>query len=156
MDSTLLAAIIAFISSIVIYLYQKWDSRVTLNRALLTEIARMLSVLDSHYRYWLDALKTDASDQPLIPFFIDVYEKTAGNMGDLDREYAMVIVEFYGFIRYLNNLQEARDNFTDSDEFNKRYTETLAKVLSRYSEKFNRAFFKYNVAKPIFGDLNKK
>jgi hypothetical protein len=147
-------AILTIVGSLITYLYQRWDDHTTINRALLTEISRLLAVIDSHYRWWRKCIDDKKTNQPLLPFTTDIYDKSIENIGALNRDYASLIVGFYGYVRFLNHLQNARYDYRElPKEFIKNYTRALEELLSRYGTEFSKAFRHYHIKQPSLESL---
>ncbi len=154
MNVAIVTAILTVVGSLFTYLYQRWDDYTTINRSLLTEISRLLAVIDSHYRWWHKCIEEQKTDQPLLPFTTDIYDASKENLGALDRKYASLIVGFYGYVRFLNNLQNARKDYKDfPEEFLHNYTRALNELLTRYGTQFSKAFRQYNIKPPYLESL---
>ena len=150
----IVTAILTIAGSFIAYLYQRWDNHTTINRSLLTEISRLLAVIDSHYRWWQTCIDKKKTNQPLLPFTTDIYDASKENLGALNRKYASLIVGFYGYVRFLNNLQTARDEYKKTPEqFNTCYTRALEELLQRFETQCSGAFHHYHIQQPFLNSV---
>lgn len=154
MNVAIVTALLTVVGSLITYLYQRWDDHTTINRSVFTEISRLLAVIDSHYRWWRKCIDENKTEQPLLPFTTDIYDKAIDHIGALNRAYASLIVGFYGYVRFLNNLQHARDQYKDSPEqFIACYTRALEELLQRFGTPFSKAFRHYHIKQPSLESL---
>jgi hypothetical protein len=155
MNVAIITALLTAVSTVIAYFYQRWDNHATINRSLLTEISRLLAVIDSHYRWWKPCSAKEKIQMPLLPFTTDIYDQSIENIGSLNRDYASLIVGFYGYVRFLNNLQKAREGYKKfPDKFSDHYTDAIEKLLQRYGTQCSIAFQHYNIQQPKLQSLH--
>jgi len=88
------------------------------------------------------------SSYPLIPFSTRVYDEHVKNIGSLDDDMVAPIVEFYGYLGYINSLQILRDQYkkhSNEREFEKQYDESLTRLLREFQTQFDQAFERYKL-----------
>ncbi len=147
-----LAALIGVVAAFVRYFIIKNNERKSINRALLSEISRLLGVIPAHRDWWVEAMKYGDTDLPLINFTTDVYDVILKNWGKIDPSCVALAARFYGYVLYLNRLQAARVNYPRGKEekFNVSYLLTLDGLISKFNSKFDRVFKKFNVELPKY------
>jgi hypothetical protein len=136
---------------------QKKAARKTVNKAILSEISRLLQVLCSHLGLWHNCMKNKNIDLPVIPFNTDVYDNFLKNIGDLDDKYASDAVGFYGYVKFLNLLQKSRTEYIQIEkekEFSKTYEAALYNLVKNYRDKFDDSFIYYDIKGPIMTHCN--
>lgn len=112
-----------------------------IQQAVYAELVRLLGVVKSHQQVVLAWRSERVHDQPLVHFSTDVFDANKEAIGRLDRALVAEVVMAYGWIRFLNALQDARADYrsisTESthksgdDEFIKVYLDALAKFTAR-------------------------
>ena len=146
------AALIGVIGAFLQFYVQKRNERTTVNKAILSEISRLLHVLCKHRIWWEGCKANNNTDLPIVPFSMDVYDNFLKNIGDLHRSYASEAVSFYGYIKFLNALQKLRaDHIAIGKEqvFVDTYLASLSNIVSRHYNKFDAAFTKYAIELPV-------
>lgn len=111
-----------------------------IQQAVYAELVRLLGVVKSHQQVILAWRAEEIHDQPVVPFSTDVFDANKQAIGRLDRALVAEVVMAYGWIRFLNALQEARDDYrsmsteaipkTADDEFIKVYLDALEKFMA--------------------------
>lgn len=147
-DPAVITALLGLFGAWIKFLYDNWSKRRTINITLLTEIARLLEVTSAHLGWWQKMMKGRDTDQVLIPFLTPVYESQMANIGDLDRRYAGAIVRFYGYVKFLNSMQETQAHYRKrrkAKEFDVGYEDALEKLIEIYGATFRPAFAKYGI-----------
>ena len=124
----------------------KNEERLTLNRAILSEIFRLFLVLNSHLKWWLNCVENNKTNLPLIQFSLDVHDTYLNKIANLDSQYIFNVVKFYGYIKYLNYLQKSKYKFSKKDlnDFVSIYTNSLHGILE-FEKEFSKAFKAYNI-----------
>lgn len=151
MQVEIIVASITAAGAIALYGIRRYTERSAVNKAILAEISRLLSILCGHKKLWFERKAKGEQDFPLIPFSTDVYDKTITNMGDLDRGYVAEAARFYGTVKFLNSLQRARKKYVAGGKaalFEDDYGTGLERILKNYSTTFDPYFKKYNIRKP--------
>src|SRR5437868_6404885 len=88
--------------------FQKQQEKLTVTRAILAEISRLLAILPRHSEWWNVRCASGDITAPLIPFSTDVYDKLPDRLGHLKPRIVAAVVNFYGFVKFLNALQGTR------------------------------------------------
>jgi hypothetical protein len=128
------------------------DRRLSLNRAVLAEIARLLAVLDGHYRFWSDAMDQGGARPPLIPFTMDVYRHAVADIGSMNPALVADVVRFFGYVRFINAFQRSHGRHVElgrEAEFDMRYQEIVYTVLTDFGATFHEAFKDHPIPPPI-------
>ena len=136
-------ALIAFVCAVVVFLWRKILEVRSANRAVLAEIQRLIKVVKIHRNWWKDRMDKKDTDYPLIPFSHPVYDKQVQNIGSLNGAVVVRVVRLYGYLDFLNSMQEARQEHIKarkSDEFNAMYLGVLDKFLSQFETAFDKEF----------------
>ncbi|MGP8200952.1 MAG: hypothetical protein ACLQU4_15780 [Limisphaerales bacterium] len=136
-------ALIAFVCAVVILLWRKFLEVRSVNRAVLAEIQRLIKVVKIHRNWWKDRMDKHDTDYPLIPFSHPVYDKQAQNIGSLSGAVVVRAVKLYGYLDFLNSMQDSRREHIKagkSDEFNTMYLNVLDKFLSQFEIVFAKEF----------------
>jgi len=136
-------ALIAFVGAVVVLLWRKFLEVRSLNRAMLAEIQRLIKVVKIHRNWWKDRIDKKDTNYPLIPFSHPVYDKQAQNIGSLSGAVVVRAVKLYGYLDFLNAMQDSRPAHIKagkSDEFNTMYLGVLDKFLSQFETAFNKEF----------------
>lgn len=147
-DPAVVTALLGLLVALGKYVYDGWRRKKTINTTVLTEIARLLEVTSAHLIWWSGRLKDKDTDQVLIPFQTPVYDSQMANLGDLDRRYAGAIVRFYGYVKFLNSMQDTQAHYRKrrkGAEFDKSYETALEKLIETYGALFRPAFAKYAI-----------
>ncbi len=136
-------ALIAFVSAVVVLLWRKFLEVRSVNRAVLAEIQRLIKVVHIHRNWWKDRVDRKDTDYPLIPFSHPVYDKQVQDIGSLSGAVVVRVVKLYGYLDFLNSMQNARQAHVKagkSDEFNAMYLGVLDKFLSQFETAFDKEF----------------
>src|SRR5258708_24850164 len=116
LQPTIIIAVLGIIAGTVRYLVVKHQERTSANRALLSDISRLLRLIDSHARLWEGMKQNGNTDLPLIPFSADLTDTLLKNWAEIDPSYVGYATRFYSYIKFLNGLQLTR---ADHDKLNK-------------------------------------
>ena len=129
--------------------WQKKQERLTVNRAILGEVSRLIAVICRH-RYWWEKERVPGDIPPLIPFSTDVFDRLADKLGYLDPEIVADVENFYGFVKFLNEVQKTRSRYGSAGraEFEKLYTHNLDVVADAYDHHFDARFEKKKIKRP--------
>ncbi len=136
--ATLFGALVAFASSFGVAWYDKRTEKNNANKAILAEIQRLIGVVKRH-RKWKELRNPKL---PLIPFSTPVYDQNVKNIGWVHADKVVQVVEFYGYVGYLNALQALRKDYIAAhleDEFNHQYEESLHRLIENFEGKFPAA-----------------
>lgn len=158
MDPAIITALLGLFGAWAKYVYDGWRKRKTINITILTEVARLLEVTSAHLIWWSGKIKEKDTDQSLIPFQAPVFDSQMENLGSLDRRYAGAIVRFYGYVKFVNSLQETQAHYRkrrQAAEFDESYEDALKKLISIYGEIFRPAFAEYGI-KASFKPVSRK
>lgn len=150
LDPSIVVAIFgAFIAGIR-YLIIKNNERKSFNKALLSEISRLLRVITRHKKFWEKCIKDGDTDLPFIGFSTDIYDSLVKDWKDVDHSFAASAASFYGYIEFLNRLQKSRAEYPSEKLkiFNDIYLNSLEALNRDFKEKFNSAFTKFGVEQP--------
>jgi hypothetical protein len=110
-NPAVIAAWVAVLGTVVAYWVRKWYEARTVNRAILAEINRLLVVLKSHEEFWCGRVKANDTQHVLLPFTHVVYSEQVKNVGMLRGELVADVVQFYGYVEFLNGLQASRKDY---------------------------------------------
>lgn len=85
---------------------------------------------------------------PLIPFSTDLYDKQIENVGKLPRRLAEKIVKFYGFVKFLNQIQVTRNEFAANGRaanFHGFYLQELIRLMDKFGTSFDADFKRHGI-----------
>ncbi|HEY3914696.1 MAG TPA: hypothetical protein VGN61_09440 [Verrucomicrobiae bacterium] len=136
-------ALIAFVCAVVVFLWRKFLEVRSVNRAVLAEIQRLIKVVKIHRSWWKGRMDKEDTDYPLIPFSHPVYDKQVQNIGSLNGAVVVRAVRLYGYMDFLNSMQDSRLAHVKAgkaDEFNTMYLGVLDKFLSQFETTFDKEF----------------
>lgn len=142
-DPAIVAAIVAFLSTAAMFFWRKRLEQRSINRAILAEIRRILTVVRQHRDWWAKRVELGNTDYPLIPFSHVVYSQQVPNIGALTNRVVAKAVTFYGYVGFINSLQAARPQYNEKEkkaEFDKMYLGTLTTFLKDYEHAFDKDF----------------
>jgi hypothetical protein len=148
MNPAIIAALLGLFGAWIKYLYDSWRKQKTINVTILTEVARLLEVSGGHLGWWQRKRKEKDTDQVMIALQTPVFDSQMQNLGDLDRRYAGAIVRFYGYVKFINSLQETQAHYRKRHkgaEFDERYEKAVSDLLKLYTETFRPAFDEYGI-----------
>jgi hypothetical protein len=150
LEPAVIIAVAGSIAAAIRFLYIKIEQHKSFNRALLSEISRLLRVIVRHKRFWSECIKNGDTDLPLINFSTDVYDTLIKEWRDVDSSYAAAAASFYGYIGFLNRLQGTKDKYPGDKMkmFDAIYLNALEAINRDYFNKFDKAFEKFHVDKP--------
>jgi len=147
--SAIAAAAIAFFFRIVNSVLDRRRERRNITRALLTEIRRINDVITSHEQWWKNR-GSQAPLPPLVPIATNTYNNLAKQIALVDERAAPAIVEFYGYVYFINELQKKKRDYEKKNvphEFYALYAEALHRHLQRYGNHlFQRHYRRYGLA----------
>ena len=133
-DSAIWVALLGF----VFYFIRKLWENSSVNKAILAEAERLLSVAKQHKEFWQKRVTDNTtSHHPLIPFSHVVYDKQVKNVGVIKRGLVAKVVRFYGYVDYINSFQALRKQYEDeghADEFNTMYIRTLETLVDTFAD----------------------
>ena len=139
-DPAIWAAVIAFVSAAFLFFWRKSSERRSINRAILAEIRRLLAAVERHRTCWLKKIADGDTNYPLVPFSHAVYSKQVANVGALKSRRVAKVVTFYGYLDFINSLQQTRPLYgaQKTDEFNREYLEVVTNLLNDYKKVFGK------------------
>jgi hypothetical protein len=114
----------------------------SVNRAILAEVNRLITIVRRHYDWW-EPLKSHHS-HPLIPFSYAVYKQHVKNVGVLERDLVGAVVQFYGYLQFINDVQARRKRFENTADFEGIYTRSLETFLDLFEHRFDEEFKQLN------------
>jgi hypothetical protein len=145
---TTLVSLLGVLTGIALFYWGKYLERTSVNKAILSEVQRLIEVVRSHKDYWKSCIENGNTDLPLIPFSTPIYNEHAKNIGMLKKRLVANVAKFYGYLQFLNSLQKAKQDFAainKSQVFNEMYLESLERFCKRYESEFNKAFESYKL-----------
>jgi hypothetical protein len=131
-----LAAIVGVFAAALGYIIERIIKRLSVKRALLSEISRLLLVVDEHYD-WLQ--KQIGIDFPLVSFSTEVYDKFLEDWGYISPKFSGKATKFYGYLKFINRLQKTKKEYKALNklgEFENVYKTALNNFLRDYKGKF--------------------
>jgi hypothetical protein len=138
-DSAIWAAILGLAT----YFIRKLWENSAVNKAILAEIGRLLTVIEEHKKFWQERVADNTtSHHPLIPFSHIVYDKQVENVGVIKRGLVGEVVRFYGYVDFINSFQTLRKKYEAKDhtgEFNRRYIDSLQRLVDDFKATFGEA-----------------
>jgi hypothetical protein len=140
LDPQVIAALLAFIGTVVAFFARKSLESRSINRAVLAEIKRLTEVGATHKKWWEERVHEKDTNYPLIPFSHAIYTKQAKNIGVLKGGVVVRAVQFYGYVDFLNALQASRPAHLaagKSPEFDETYSKALANFVRRFGTAFD-------------------
>jgi len=120
------------------YFVRKYLEERSVNRAVLAEINRLITAVRRHYDWWV-AL-TSRHPHPLVPFSYAVYKQHVKNVGVLKKDLVGAVVQFYGYLQFINDLQTRRKRFENGAYFEAVYTGSLKNFLELFEHRFDDEF----------------
>jgi hypothetical protein len=120
------------------YFIRKSMENRSVNRAILAEVNRLITAVRRHYDWW-ESLKLRPS-RPLIPFSHDVYEQHVKNVGVLKKDLVGAVVQFYGYLDFINDVQARRKRFENVADFEAVYSGSLKRFLDLFEHRFDDEF----------------
>jgi hypothetical protein len=145
-DPAVLAAAVAFVAKLIHDALGRNREVKSVNTAVLAEVKRLLGVVKRHEAWWNGLMQAgDTTGYPLIPFSHPIYGKQVKNIGRLPPEIAGRIATFYGYIGFLNSLQNARGQYRQVTAFDSMYHESLVTFILSFDGQFDDAFAKFGL-----------
>jgi hypothetical protein len=148
---SILGAFVAAAVTLFSLWFQRHQEKLAVTRAVLAEVSRLLAVIPRHLAWWRACRAKDDMDLPLIAFSTDVYDKLSDRLGHLPPRIIATIVNFYGFVKFLNSIQKIRGRYAHakrSNDFAELYASELAAVAIEFQPLLKVAFLKYRVLAP--------
>jgi hypothetical protein len=141
-DPGIIAALIALLGAVVVFLWGQVLEQRSLNRALIAEISRLVHVVRLHRDWWEKRVHEKDTDYPLIPFSHAVYSKQVKNIGALSESVVERAVKFYGYLDFINSLQAARPDYGQRKPglFDEQYLTALNNCLDQFENAFDEEF----------------
>jgi hypothetical protein len=142
---TILISLLGVLAGFILFYWGKRLERQSVNKATLAEISRLIDVISRHKDYYS---KPGNRDLPLIPFSTPIYNEQAKNIGLLDNSIVANVVEFYGYVQFLNSLQMTKAGYTTDKLplFEEMYLRSLETFINTHSSVFDKAFRRYGVS----------
>lgn len=130
--------IITVVGGIVAYFLQRYLDDRSINKAILAEVNRLITAVRRHHDWWESLSEPKA--EPLIPFSYAVYKENVKNIGVLQRSLVGAVVQFYGYLQFINDVQSKRLRFKKAADFEARYTSALKNFLDLFENRFDDEF----------------
>jgi len=140
---TVVGAVVAAIGGAIGSLWRKSRERESIRNAILAEIKRLLDVIEGHLR-WLQKEEVDLSKYPLIPFRYSIFPQNIKSIGILEPAVVANVVQFFGYVDFLNSLQAARSHYADPKAFERQYRRSLRNFLFTFQSAFTSHFERLN------------
>lgn len=131
--------------------YNSYRSRNTVTRAILTEIKMVNRAMEKRLAWFRDPKRVDPkkSVPPLMPFSVTVLSHLVKEIGRLESDLAGIIVDWNGYVQFINDYQRSRKEHArrgEDDKFRSVYPQILEQHLAqRGNTAFERWFRKYRV-----------
>jgi len=136
-------AVFGALSAAAKYFIDTYRDKAAIRAAFLVEVDRLLWVIRRHRR-WFGA----GQMEPLIPFTTDVYDKQIENAGKLTKSLAIRIVKFYGFVKFLNQIQAQRAGYLAlglGSQFDSFYAGQLKNFEDQFAAMFDEEFRRHGI-----------
>jgi hypothetical protein len=151
LNSAVVVALIGILSAVVPFFVRGILEKRRANKGVLGEIRRLLVVIQKHKKWYEDLSPAKRLDYPLIPFSHPVYEKQIDNIGVLKRDLVARVVQFYGYVDFLNALQSARVKHRHPTDFDDVYLGALHRCELSFFHQFDEDFEKRGIPVPSMG-----
>jgi hypothetical protein len=148
---SILGALVAAAVTLFSLWFQRHQEKLAVTRAVLAEVSRLLAILPRHEAWWQACRAKGDTELPLIAFSTDVYDKLSDRLGHLHPRIIATVVNFYGFVKFLNSIQKTRPKYAHAkrlDDFAEFYASELAGVATEFRPLLEEAFLKYSVLVP--------
>ena len=149
MEAAILVAVIAGTFSVFVVLLTKRLEGKSANTAILAEIRRLQHVVDRHKKWFAACSASDKARLPLVAFSTPVFDEAVKTIGQIDKDFVADVVAFYGYLKFINSMQQQRQTYIDlekGEDFGGLYLGILNTLLSDYETKFTIALQKYCLA----------
>jgi hypothetical protein len=146
-NAAICAAFVTAFLGLVSYFVRCFREAKSTEKAILAEIYRLRHVVKRHIEIWKTP-NTAAAHPPLIPFSHAVYDEEVKNVGRIRRKLVAHVVQFYGEIGFLNELQEHYGEYEAagrSKEFEQIYLDSLKNLLHDSRKPFRREIAHANI-----------
>lgn len=130
--------ILAIAGGIFTYFVRKHSEERSVNKAILAEINRLITAVRRHHDWWTRL--PSPAPHPLIPFSYAVYKQQVKNVGVLREDLVGAVVQFYGYLQFLNDLQSRRKRFENQADFESIYKNSLKNFLDLFEHRFDAEF----------------
>ena len=122
---------------------QRKREKNTITRALLREVQALNEVICLRLEWWDKEVTPDKWLPPLIPITTDAFDHLVGKIPKLDQDIAQALIEFYGYIHFINEFQKTKDEHVDHD-MGKFYYDRYAEILNDHlAKRGDHAFAQY-------------
>jgi len=138
-------SLLGILVSLVIFIIGRYLERRRVNKALLSEISRLLVVLVKYRKFWDNCVTDSKTAIPLIPFSTPIYDKYVERIGMIDSKIVAEVAAFYGYLHFINSLQKTQQEYAllnKRNEFDKMYKDSLSTICNDYRSTFDEAFIK--------------
>jgi len=146
---SVLAVLITGFYTIILFNRRKQIERERVSKAIAAEIHRLLKfVIPSHKGWWQHCKASNDVDLPLIPFTTPIYDEHAKNIGMLDDDFVAPAASFYGYIKFLNALQQSREGHIGLKKLPiivATYEDALDAALQIFKDAFVNVFKRYGL-----------
>lgn len=124
------------------YFIQRRSEDRAVNKAILAEVNRLITAVRRHYDWW--GSLTARISEPLVPFSYAVYKQHVKNVGVLQSDLVGAVVQFYGYLEFINDIQIRRKRFEKDADFEAIYTSALKNFLDLFEHRFDNEFKQHN------------
>ena len=136
-------AAVAALLALIPFFRRKFLEKQSTNKAILAEVRRR-TVIAEHREFRQACIRDKTTEHHLlIPFSYTVYTRQIANIGTIEPSVVAKVVQFYGYVDFLNAFQSQRKHYVDaghSEEFNQLYVGALTRILKDFDHAFCCAF----------------
>jgi hypothetical protein len=134
--------VITMVGGVFAYFIQKHSENRSVNKAILAEVNRLITAVRRHHDWW--GSMTARRSDPLVPFSYAVYKQQVRNVGVLRGNLVGAVVQFYGYLEFINSIQIRRKHFEKDADFEAIYTSALKSFLDLFEHRFDAEFRRQN------------
>ena len=148
LNSTIVISLLGALGGVVSFFIRGYLQGQGTNKAVLAEIHRLLDVIRSHKKWYEGVPAAERPNFPLIGFTYVVYTEQVANVGILNQNLVARVVQFYGYLDFLNALQRARADHKRPADFDTLYLHSLESCDARFHDAFNTDFDRMGLPRP--------
>jgi hypothetical protein len=143
-----IAAALAFLFGIVKSVRESREEKKNITRALLIEIRLLNVAIEKRYKWWVNPDRVDPGRwlPPLVPFATSTFPHLASKIGLLDPRVAKHIVEFHGYIQFINEFQKSQEAHVGKGKSQEFYDAYKAILKEQVDERGDKLFQQYYTA----------
>ncbi len=144
-NAEVIAALVTAVAALITFVAGKYLVWKSTNNAVMAEVHRLLIVIDKH-TVFIDTLSSGLQGHPLILFGYSVYKKKLKDVGILKTSLVLPVIQFYGYVDFLNQLQAAQPKYQGNEAaFKAIYRKSLDTLLNDYSTAFTKEFHRMGI-----------